>query len=74
MNLNEYLNNQGRGAAAALAESVGCGRSHMSLIASGKRLPSPQLARAIEVKTGGVVSAAQLLGIERLGASGSAAA
>jgi transcriptional regulator with XRE-family HTH domain len=52
--LRTYLVESGR-TAAELALAVGCGRSHISQMLSGQRLPSLVLAVAIERLTDGAV-------------------
>jgi DNA-binding transcriptional regulator YdaS (Cro superfamily) len=56
MTLPEYIKSSRRGTAAALAVKCGITKTWMSLIVSGKREPSPELAGLIEVHTEGKVT------------------
>lgn len=49
------------------ARSIGVNRSFVSQLASGKKRPSPEIAKKIEAATDGEVSAASLLGVAELG-------
>lgn len=46
-----------------LARLVGVGRVHLSEVLNHKTLPSVELAKRIELATGGAVQAADLLGL-----------
>jgi len=55
MTLRQYFQGRPRGAQADLARQVGISRTWMSLLVSDRRLPSAELAVAIERCTGGKV-------------------
>ena len=52
MTLPEYFVGKNRGAKAALATKLGISRTWLSLVIAGRKLPSPELARNIEIHTG----------------------
>jgi DNA-binding transcriptional regulator YdaS (Cro superfamily) len=56
MTLREYFDSQPRGAKADLSKKLGITRTWMSQIISGRRVPSPELAREIEALTLGAVT------------------
>jgi DNA-binding transcriptional regulator YdaS (Cro superfamily) len=60
MELKNYLKKNGI-KTIELAKVIGCQQSHVSLIANGKRKPSPELALAIEQATNGQVTRMELL-------------
>ena len=62
--LNEYFA-EARGNQLALARKLGCDQSTLSLLAIGKRRPSPKLAAKIEAITG--IPLRTLLGLDSLG-------
>ena len=57
--LRDYLNEQNL-KSAEFAALVGCSALTISRILTGKRHPSPSLARKIEVKTDGAVTISDL--------------
>lgn len=60
MKLQEYIRTSKRGTAASLAVKCGVTKTWMSLIVSGKREPSPELAVLIEQHTDGKVARKEL--------------
>jgi DNA-binding transcriptional regulator YdaS (Cro superfamily) len=60
MTLTEYFAGKSRGTKAALAVKLGISRTWLSLLIAGRRLPSPELARDIEIHTGRKVKRADL--------------
>jgi len=60
MTLEEFFKNKPRGTKIALSRKLGITKTWMSLIISGRKLPSPDLAREIESSTGGKVKRADL--------------
>jgi DNA-binding transcriptional regulator YdaS (Cro superfamily) len=56
MNLQEYFLSQPRGAKTAMAYALNISKTWLSLIVSGKELPSPALAVAISAYTKNKVS------------------
>jgi DNA-binding transcriptional regulator YdaS (Cro superfamily) len=60
MTLADYFEGKPRGAKIALARKLGISKTWLSLIISGRQLPSPELARDIEVHTGRKVKRADL--------------
>lgn len=60
MTLVDYFEGKPRGAKIALARKLGVSKTWLSLIISGRQLPSPELARDIEVHTGRKVKRADL--------------
>jgi len=60
MTLTEYFTDKPRGAKVALAKTLGISKTWLSLIISGRHLPSPELARDIEANTGRKVKRADL--------------
>jgi DNA-binding transcriptional regulator YdaS (Cro superfamily) len=60
MTLTEYFIDKPRGAKVALAKTLGISKTWLSLIISGRYLPSPELARDIEANTGRKVKRADL--------------
>ena len=60
MTLQDYVRTNKRGTAAHLAAKCGITKTWMSLIVSGKRLASPELAVLIEEYTAGQVTRAEL--------------
>ena len=65
--LEDYLS-QRRGRQTRLAKQLGLSSGTLSLIRSGQRRPSPDLAKRIEAATDGEVRATSLLGLEEAGA------
>jgi transcriptional regulator with XRE-family HTH domain len=61
-NLDEYLG-RARGRTAEVARNAGISTATLSLIRSGRRRPSPEVAKRIETATLGEVRASQLLGL-----------
>lgn len=60
MTLEEFFKNKPRGTKVALARKLGISKTWLSLLISGGKLPSPDLARDIESSTGGKVKRAVL--------------
>lgn len=60
MNLSEYFEDKPRGAKVQLAQKLGISKTWLSLVISGRKLPSPELARDIEAYTGRRVKRADL--------------
>ena len=60
MTLTEYFADKPRGAKVAMARKLGISKTWFSLVISGRELPSPELARDIEVHTGRKVKRADL--------------
>jgi DNA-binding transcriptional regulator YdaS (Cro superfamily) len=60
MNLTEYFLDKPRGAKVQLALQLGISKTWLSLVISGRKLPSPELARDIEALTGRRVKRADL--------------
>jgi len=60
MTLEEYFVDKPRGAKIALARKLGISKTWLSLVISGRQLPSPELARDIEANTGRKVKRADL--------------
>lgn len=55
MTLFEYFDGKPRGAKLAMAQKLGISKTWMSLILSGRQLPSPELCMEIERYTKGQV-------------------
>ena len=55
MTLIEFFETKPRGAKLAMAQKLGISKTWMSLIVSGRQLPSPELCLAIERYTKGQV-------------------
>ena len=60
MTLIEYFEGKPRGAKIALARKLGISKTWFSLVVTGRQLPSPELARDIELHTGRKVKRADL--------------
>ena len=60
MTLKEYFANKPRGSTIAMARTLGISKTWFSLIVTGRQLPSPELARDIELHTGRKVKRAEL--------------
>jgi DNA-binding transcriptional regulator YdaS (Cro superfamily) len=60
MRLKDYLKKKKIGV-TAFASKAGLKQPHLSLIANGKRRPSPDIALKIEQATGGIVTIRELL-------------
>jgi DNA-binding transcriptional regulator YdaS (Cro superfamily) len=60
MTLTEFFADKPRGSKVELARKVGVSKTWMSLVIAGRQPPSPELARDIEVATGGAVKRADL--------------
>ena len=60
MTLQEYFQDKPRGSRIAMARKLGISKTWFSLICTGRQLPSPELARDIELHTGGKVKRAEL--------------
>ena len=60
MTLEEFFKDKPRGTKIALSRKLGITKTWMSLLISGRKLPSPDLAREIESCTGGKVKRADL--------------
>jgi DNA-binding transcriptional regulator YdaS (Cro superfamily) len=52
MSLEDYFSDKGRGAKANLARELGITKTWLSLLITGRRVPSATLAIEIERKTG----------------------
>jgi hypothetical protein len=63
MQLREWLSREGFGATAWLARAVGTRWATIYDISNG-HVPKAELAKKIEIATNGVVSAAELLGLD----------
>jgi DNA-binding transcriptional regulator YdaS (Cro superfamily) len=55
MTLEEFFRDKPRGAKVELARKVGVSKTWMSLLTSGRQVPSPELAHSIERHTQGKV-------------------
>jgi DNA-binding transcriptional regulator YdaS (Cro superfamily) len=55
MTLEEFFHDKPRGAKIALARKVGISKTWMSLLTSGRQVPSPELAHSLERHTNGQV-------------------
>jgi len=60
MTLQEFFKDKPRGTMIAFARKLGISKTWLSLIVTGRQLPSPQLARDIELHTGRKVKRADL--------------
>ena len=60
MTLEEFFKDKPRGTKVALSRKLGISKTWLSLLISGSKLPSPDLARDIESCTGGKVKRAIL--------------
>jgi hypothetical protein len=60
MTLQEYFADKPRGSMIAFARKIGISKTWFSLIVTGRKLPSPELARDIELSTGRKVKRAEL--------------
>lgn len=60
MTLTEYFATEPRGAKQEMAEYLGITTTWMSLLLSGKRVPSAKLAAALERATQGLVTRREL--------------
>jgi DNA-binding transcriptional regulator YdaS (Cro superfamily) len=60
MNLAEYFESQPRGAKADMAKKLGITKTWLSLIVTGKKIPSPILCNTIELLTKGKVKRKEL--------------
>jgi DNA-binding transcriptional regulator YdaS (Cro superfamily) len=60
MTLEEFFRDKPRGAKIALARKVGISKTWMSLLTSGRQVPSPELAHSLERHTNGQVRRADL--------------
>lgn len=60
MTLTEYFTGKPRGTQRDLALKLGISKTWLSLISTGRKLPSPELARAIEIHTGRKVKRVEL--------------
>lgn len=60
MTLQEFFKGKPRGTKIALARKLGISKTWFSLIVTGRQLPSPELARDIELHTGRKVKRAEL--------------
>jgi DNA-binding transcriptional regulator YdaS (Cro superfamily) len=60
MTLIEYFEGKPRGTKIALARKLGISKTWFSLVVTGRQLPSPELARDIELHTGRKVKRADL--------------
>ena len=60
MQLSDYFNNKAHGARSEMAEALGITRTWLSLLISGRRVPSPLLASSIEKYTKGKVKRKEL--------------
>jgi DNA-binding transcriptional regulator YdaS (Cro superfamily) len=55
MTLNEFFEAKPRGAKIAMAKKLGVSKTWLSLVISGRQMPSPELSGAIERYTKGLV-------------------
>ena len=60
MNARTYLHQYGRDAAEKLAQQAGTNLFYFKQIAYGARRPSPKLATALEICSGGIITRAEL--------------
>lgn len=60
MTLEEYFRDKPRGAKVDLARGLGISKTWMSLLTSGRSVPSPELAHLIERLTRGQVTRKEL--------------
>ena len=60
MKLREFFKDKPRGSMAEMARKLGISKTWFSLIVTGRELPSPELARDIELNTGRKVKRAEL--------------
>lgn len=60
MTLQEFFFDKPRGTKIAMARKLGISKTWFSLIVTGRQLPSPELARDIELHTGRKVKRAEL--------------
>jgi DNA-binding transcriptional regulator YdaS (Cro superfamily) len=60
MTLTEYFKDKPRGTQRDLALKLGISKTWLSLLNTGRKLPSPELARAIEIHTGRKVKRVEL--------------
>ena len=60
MTLAEYFKDAPRGSQIALARRIGISKTWMSLLVSGREVPSPELCMAIERATKGRVKRASM--------------
>ena len=60
MTLQEFFKDKPRGSMIAMARRLGISKTWFSLVMTGQKLPSPELARDIEVQTGRKVKRADL--------------
>jgi DNA-binding transcriptional regulator YdaS (Cro superfamily) len=52
MTLNEFFADKPRGTRRNLAKTLGISKTWLSLVSTGRKLPSPELAKQIELHTG----------------------
>ncbi len=55
MTLTQFFDTKPRGAKLAMAQKLGVSKTWMSLVISGRQMPSPALSKAIERYTRGQV-------------------
>jgi hypothetical protein len=60
MTLSEYFATKPRGAKVIFARKLGISKTWLSLVISGRELPSPELSRDIEIHTGRKVKRGEL--------------
>jgi DNA-binding transcriptional regulator YdaS (Cro superfamily) len=60
MTLEEFFSDKPRGAKIELARKLGISKTWMSLLTSGRKVPSAELSHSIERNTGGKVKRADL--------------
>lgn len=60
MTLQEFFKDKPRGSMIAMARKLGISKTWFSLVMTRQKLPSPELARDIEVQTGRKVKRADL--------------
>lgn len=60
MTLTEYFTGKPRGTQRDFAHKLGISKTWLSLISTGRKLPSPELALAIETHTGRKVKRVEL--------------
>jgi DNA-binding transcriptional regulator YdaS (Cro superfamily) len=60
MTLQDFFKSKPRGSMTAFARTLGISKTWFSLIVTGRKLPSPELARDIELLSGRKVKRAEL--------------
>jgi len=60
MTLMEFFSDKARGSKIKMAADLGISKTWLSILISGRKLPSPEMARDIEAYTGGRVKRVDL--------------